>query len=377
MECKNPVNPGGTPPHSDEASPGSGLQSKEERYRELIDIILRITPAVEICHLIEILLEGTAALFRSPISMLFLLDPDRPEISLLSTRGLSFDQIAEGPIQGRGFFRLLTQLSPIHLEGEAEHPDFKGLPIHTPSLHRVLLTPFTQGTLRGYIGVANLAEPYTEEDGEFLNTLSKQTAAVIQNARLHEEIQQLARTDSLTGLFHHREMQQRLEEEVERSRRYGHPFSILMIDIDRFKSFNDAFGHALGDQILRLVAHQIRKSVRSVDTPARYGGEEFMVILPETIGEGARRAAEKIRKAVYEQSIKTPNNKKVSISVSLGLASFPQDAQDRETLLNAADRALYLAKEEGRNRVCTANQTLEQGSLHAGKLARLLTDPRV
>ncbi|HET6371058.1 MAG TPA: diguanylate cyclase, partial [Nitrospiria bacterium] len=306
----------------------------------------------------------------------FILAHERPEIVLAATRGIDFKEKLEGPVEGRGILQRLSNLEPVHLEEAENHPELIGTPSHQPPIHNLLLVPFERGNLRGFVGVANHEKRYTQEDEQFLCSLGFQAATSMQNARLHEEVRQLARTDSLTGLLNHREMQQRLQEEVDRFNRYGHPFSILMIDIDRFKSFNDSFGHALGDQILRRIARQIQDSLRSVDLAARYGGEEFVVILPETAGEGAVKAAEKIRRAIYENVLIAPSGERIRLSVSIGIAFFPLDAKDRATLLRSADRALYLAKEGGRNKVCTSRQT-SRPAAHTGKLARLLADPMV
>jgi diguanylate cyclase (GGDEF)-like protein len=350
---------------------------REARYRQLVEIFLQITSTLEINPLVESLLESSRKLLRSNAAMVFILDSERPEIVFASTRGISFQEKLEGPVEGKGVLRRLAKLETVLMEEAEDHPDFAETPPHHPSIHNRLLIPFERGDLRGFIGVANHEERYTREDEEFLWSLGFQAATVIQNAKLHEEVRQLARTDSLTGLLNHREMQQRLQEEIDRFNRYGHPFSILMIDIDRFKCFNDAFGHALGDQILRRVARQIQETLRSVDLTARYGGEEFVVILPETAGEGAMKAAEKIRLAIYENPTTAPMGERIRSSVSIGIASFPMDGKDRATLLRAADRALYLAKEGGRNQVCTSRQNLRSAQGPAGKLTRLMTDPLI
>jgi diguanylate cyclase (GGDEF)-like protein len=349
---------------------------REWRYRQLVEIFLQITSTLEMDSLVESLLESSRKLLRSSAAMVFILDTDRPDIVLASTRGIDFKEKLEGPVEGRGILQGLANLEVVLLEEAENHPDFIGTPSHHPPIHNLLLVPFERGNLRGFIGVANHEERFTREDEEFLWSLGFQAATVMQNARLHEEVRQLARTDSLTGLLNHREMQRRLQEEVDRFNRYGHPFSILMIDIDRFKSFNDVFGHALGDQILRRVSRQIQETLRSVDLAARYGGEEFVAILPETAGEGAIKAAEKIRSAIYENVMIAPSGERIRLSVSVGIAFFPLDAKDRTTLLRSADRALYLAKEGGRNRVCTSRQN-SRAAAPTGKLARLLADPLV
>lgn len=165
-------------------------------------------------------------------------------------------------------------------------------------------------------------------------------------------LEELATHDGLTGLYNHREFYQRLEAEMERSKRYGHPLSLLMIDIDHFKAFNDTYGHQSGDYVLRTIADQMRKEVRAVDYVARYGGEEFAIILPEMLASNALSVAERLRNSIATHRI-TINERQVgNITVSIGVAAFPEDACSGEELIAAADRALYAAKQAGRNRVC-------------------------
>ncbi|HEY5594199.1 MAG TPA: diguanylate cyclase [Nitrospiria bacterium] len=169
----------------------------------------------------------------------------------------------------------------------------------------------------------------------------------------HEaELKNLAVRDGLTGLFNRRGFDQRLKEEIERTQRYAHPFSLLMLDIDHFKTVNDFHGHPAGDVILRALAVYIQAQVRPTDWAARYGGEEFAILLPETAGNGAAVAAERLRAAVAGRAVRIGPEKAVHVTISIGIATFPEDAATGEALVEAADRALYEAKRAGRNRVC-------------------------
>ncbi len=165
---------------------------------------------------------------------------------------------------------------------------------------------------------------------------------------LGDQIRQLerarreSRTDGLTGLANRRGIEERLSDEVTRSIRFGHSLSLLMIDLDDFKSINDRFGHAAGDQALRATSKSIEGSIRSIDLAGRYGGEEFMVILPETATPGAEIVAERIRSWV-EQT--------VGVTVSIGLASLDGETSNPAALIGAADAALYEAKRAGKNRI--------------------------
>lgn len=167
-----------------------------------------------------------------------------------------------------------------------------------------------------------------------------------------EKLRELSITDALTGLFNQREFRSRFEKEWERSTRYGNNLSFLMIDIDFFKRFNDDFGHQKGDEALKLVAGILKENVRTSDTTFRYGGEEFSVILPQTNLERAGTAAEKLRVAVERlEPFISEGGGATKITISIGVSSFPECTNSGEELIKLADKALYKAKEEGRNRV--------------------------
>lgn len=187
---------------------------------------------------------------------------------------------------------------------------------------------------------------------ELLTIFASLAAQAIENARLYAEVQERAITDALTGLFNRREFRRRLNEEMGRARRFRRPLSLLMLDIDHFKAVNDTHGHPAGDEVLRVIAARVRASLRPTDHVARYGGEEFIVMQPETTPDGALATAERIRAAIAGTAVPIGLDRAVSATISVGTASFPDNADTEEELIAAADRALYAAKESGRNRVC-------------------------
>jgi diguanylate cyclase (GGDEF)-like protein len=174
---------------------------------------------------------------------------------------------------------------------------------------------------------------------------------VTEEKRLEEELRRLSNTDGLTALYNRRHLDESLQSELERARRYHLPLSILMFDIDHFKKFNDTYGHDQGDRVLQTVAVTLRGALRNQDYPCRYGGEEFVAILPNTAKAGAYSLAERLRKDVEQTNV---NGLKVTISI--GVAEFPDfDVADAAKLIEAADAAMYTAKKSGRNRVCIAD----------------------
>ena len=181
-----------------------------------------------------------------------------------------------------------------------------------------------------------------------LEVLCNQASISIANAKLHAEIEKLATTDGLTGLYNHRRFQEMLSEEFKRLNRQSSPVSLILTDIDHFKKVNDTYGHPAGDLVLKGVSKIIREAIRDIDVPARYGGEEFAVILPGTDAEGGRQIAERVRKAVMEASFSS-EGKELKVTISLGIASAPADASRKEELIEKSDQALYHAKHNGRN----------------------------
>jgi len=193
---------------------------------------------------------------------------------------------------------------------------------------------------------------FRENELQSLESVADICANSIQNAHYVERVKQLAYLDGLTGIFNRRFFELRIMEEVERARRYGTAMAVVMADIDQFKRLNDEFGHLLGDEVLRQVSSIFHQQLRKTDVVCRYGGEEFALLLTQTSAEQAFVVAEKLRKMVEQwQFPGVPR----AITISAGVAAFPLHGKNRDELVRAADSGLYLAKQAGRNRVCTTN----------------------
>ncbi|MBN2000756.1 GGDEF domain-containing protein, partial [candidate division KSB1 bacterium] len=189
-----------------------------------------------------------------------------------------------------------------------------------------------------------------------LEQISVHVAAVIDKTILYHTTKELAFTDGLTGIFNRRYFDQRYLREILRARRYKRSLSILMIDIDHFKIYNDTFGHLMGDEVLKKVSQELEMNIRRADILCRFGGEEFVIILPEIDIKHAAMVAEKLRTAVSHTGIRGEENMpNKNVTISIGVAAFPENGEDGIKLLEKADQALYQAKKNGRNRIETAS----------------------
>jgi diguanylate cyclase (GGDEF)-like protein len=204
------------------------------------------------------------------------------------------------------------------------------------------------GAVAGALSIQSRSpHAFSHDHVRLIEAIGSQAAVALQNARLYE----LAMVDGLTTLFVRRYFDARLDEEIERSKRFGTEFSVVMMDIDDFKHLNDSHGHQAGDRLLRTIAETVRRQMRAVDTAARYGGEEFAMILPRTSMVDAYNQAERIRQQIADIRF-TVDGAVLSVTASFGIASYPESkAAGAEALIRLADRALYRAKRTGKNRV--------------------------
>lgn len=204
------------------------------------------------------------------------------------------------------------------------------------------------------LGVMNFGRrgisSFTFQDVKMLSLIAGQVVLAIANARLYTRTRELSVKDELTGINNRRYFQNMLQMEWKRALRFHRDLSLIMVDVDHFKAYNDTFGHIQGDQVLKQIGALLKKNLREVDTVARFGGEEFVLLLPDTDKRGAIAVAEKVRLLVEGHSFLTEDRRKTRrITISAGIASYPNDVEEMDDLIDHADIALYRAKEAGRN----------------------------
>jgi diguanylate cyclase (GGDEF)-like protein len=196
---------------------------------------------------------------------------------------------------------------------------------------------------------------FDSDELRMLEVIAIQAAQAVLRAQLFEQMERMATTDGLTGLVNHRTFQTRFDEALASAKRYGRKMSVILTDVDHFKSVNDTYGHPMGDQVLKGVARILRECARDTDIVARYGGEEFALIMPEADTKNAHVVAERIRDRVMKEVFQTEQGP-LKITLSLGIATYPDVGSDKQTLIDLSDQCLYFAKRHGRNQSVTVQQ---------------------
>lgn len=316
-----------------------------------------INSVLDFKKLQNIILETVIKVIKAQKGSLMLVDDSERSLTIGVAVGLS-DEIAQNTRLEAGDAiagKVMQTRKPLFVRNTAEDEEFIMLKRGHIKAGTMMCAPLQ--AKEKILGVLNVScskpDAFSAKDFKLFIDLANHASIAIENARLYR----YAVTDSMTRLYNHRYFQQRLDEELLRADRYENRVSLIMLDVDHFKKFNDTYGHPEGDRALKIVAQVIEKSIREIDIAARYGGEEFVVICPEKGGEGAMAPAERIRAAV-EQFDYRIEGKPVSLSVSLGISCYPEQAKNKKELLKFSDSALYYSKQSGRNRVTLYNPIL-------------------
>lgn len=268
---------------------------------------------------------------------------------------LKFIQSLSFPLNAKSglVFNILSKREPLHIKKE-EAAKLKNDPlVQKLQLKEFLLSPvWIKNKAKGIILVDNniTGKPMTDDAIKIFNMFVDQAAGAIENSQEFENTLLQAHTDPLTDLWNHGYFQYRLDEELAKAKAEKYSFSVVMIDVDNFKLFNDTYGHVQGDNALKIISASLKDICRKADILCRYGGEEFSLILPFTNKEESFFIGERIR-LIFMEKVKVLEK---SFTISIGLSSFPHDGSDKETLIKKADNALYQAKHKGKNTVVIA-----------------------
>jgi diguanylate cyclase (GGDEF)-like protein len=330
------------------------LQRRHSELEILYDTVRDLSSTLSVQQVLSRLLERTLHHLEAEIGSIMLIDADSL-LRVVTARGLP-DEIAESTAMevGEGISGYVAATGrPLLIPNVEVDPRFARHNHERYYTHSLISSPLLRmGTVLGVVNVNNKRsqESFVPEDLRLLDAIAGHAAVALGNARQYEETLRRAQRDALTGLANHGHLFATLELEVERALRYERKLSVAMIDIDRFKPYNDRFGHRAGDDALVRVANALSGMSRVHDIVARYGGEEFTVVLPETSREGARAFSEKIRQMI--ESTDFGPDGAADLTVSVGVAELSAENGTATRLIDAADGQLYRAKSLGRNRVC-------------------------
>jgi diguanylate cyclase (GGDEF)-like protein len=333
------------------------LESRKRSLTQFYDFLRGVAASLDSQKVYQSVLAKFSQIMRTERSSLMILNEESNELALEAAVGAEGAALPSRIKLGDGVAGgvLAAGLPMVVRDTDAD----LRLPVERPGRYRTksfISFPIMLGPRK--IGVINLTDradgsPYDEEDLSLLELVSPHLALIIDRTEWHrkaEAYQRMSLTDALTGLPNRRYLEDRLYEEVERSKRYDTPLAFMIIDVDHFKSYNDIFGHTNADRVLKQTAHILRGSIRAIDMAARFAGDEFCVVLPETQLEDAARIAERLKAAVSGAEYTSEQGLPMArVTLSVGVSSFSGSRQTPLAIIETADRALYQAKMRGRN----------------------------
>ena len=336
----------------------STLERRNHEFAALVEMARALTSTLSLDEVLNLILEKVSLLLQSQSWSLLLIDETTDEL---------YFEIAVSPA-AEALKGMRLKMGEGIAGWVAEHgdsllvPDVSRDPRFAPKVDEAVA--YTTRSIvcvpvrirDKILGVIELVSDqasarFDEDDLAILATVADFVAIAIDNARHVERISQLTITDDLTGLYNDRHLHTLLEYELERASRYRTPLSLVFIDLDHFKQVNDTWGHLVGSRVLAETGQLIRQSTRKVNFVARYGGDEFIILLPVTDKAGTLTMAESLRRHLREHTFHTDSGQPFHLTASMGVATFPDDAADKQALINAADLAMYRVKETSRDGV--------------------------
>jgi len=332
----------------------AALEEKMLRYSLLKEVAEALSSTLSLESAKFAIIDKALAVSGKPArALLFLVDAEKQELALLASRPDIKFKAKKGDVFDRW---VLRQRKALLIENVETDFRFSALDIKeaSPSFSSLIAAPLINESKLSGILRMDSARPsaFTQDDLRLLGIIADLGAVAIENAALYARTQELAIRDALTGLFVRRYFLERFKEELARAARKKRAISLLLIDIDHFKEYNDRFGHAAGDLVLKFLAQTLMAVMRPGDIAVRYGGEELGVLLYDIDGPGTAKEAERMRAAIKSKPLVFRKSNNV-ITVSMGVSSYPKDASLKDELIRIADERLYKAKELGRDRVCS------------------------
>jgi diguanylate cyclase (GGDEF)-like protein len=334
------------------------LDQQVKGLKGILNVAQVVVSSLDLDEVLDNILHSAMAIMEIPAGSVALYDVSAAQLELRAHAGLSDDFVKHDrwKVEPGGLTKEILDRGELFVVNDTEQADFFKNPLAVDEGIRSLIAAPLKIHKRT-IGVLYLDDfqprEFAEEKLELLSILTSFASMSIDHARLHERTLQLACTDGLTGLYNHRQFKKMFTEEVARATRYSKPLSIILLDVDDFKKFNDTYGHPNGDVVLQEMATMLIELLRDCDYVFRYGGEEFVALLPETPLHEGIKVAERIRIFVETESPRflTQITKTHGVTVSVGVAGIPEDGQSTETLLKKVDDLMYKAKNDGKNAV--------------------------
>jgi len=338
------------------------LKRTVDELAVLNEIGKALTSSLDVGEVMHVILAKVSELLRPRNWSLLLRDPQTGELYFKTAVGAGSDMLLHLRLRkGEGIAGWVAENNkPLLVPDVHADPRFATRFDKTSRFQTkaILCVPLAfKGRVLGVIELVNGEgdSPFDEEALRILSTVAEFSAIAIENAQNFQKVQELTVLDDHTGLFNSRHLRRTLDQEIVRAIRFGHPVSLVFFDLDRFKQVNDSHGHQAGSRVLAEVGRLLLATLRSTDVPVRYGGDEFVLLLPETSKDQAVEAANRIRVEIAENRfLAEADFGPVRITASMGVATFPDDAQTPESLLSRADEAMYLVKQGRRNGVLGA-----------------------
>ena len=339
------------------------VQERTFELSEINQVSRVISSTLDLPVILQNVVKQSAELVNADAGMMALLKENDTGFNIPITYQLpaEFNRLSDE----NSFIKLIVEISINSKSALLQEKDIPEAQGH-PAVKSIISVPISHsGEHLGSLFLFNFqsGKNFTERELSLIESVGLQAGIAIQNARLFESVQFLAVRDPLTGCFNRRFFYESIQKELDRSTRYQHDLSIILLDIDHFKNINDTYGHLVGDQVLQHLVYLLQLSLRNTDTLGRYGGEEFIIALPETDPQKALRTAERLRVKINENPFNTLSGP-VKITISLGIASIePPQKETLEELISRADQAMYDAKKAGRNQAMVRTLAPKQKNL--------------